>query len=1371
MQFAPVAAHPGRPFMFTAGVMRFRLAARGRRLGVTPKILPVVRHGYGNIPRDSDYQNNTDVRMTQHRFLAPILGLLALAGVPLADAGINTWTLTGPDAGTATFVAIHPTNSQIALIWTSRGIYRTSDGAGHWSLVHEQGFTGRNIAFDPTHPDRVFATRGYLLVSNDAGQTFAQLPGSRSDIRQVEFSADGVVYAANYNGRVFRSTNSGSTWTACAAPWAEDVGSNSFYVDQNPQLNGKHHLFIEILGSGSERGVYRSVDGCESWLQAGLNNPAGPGQLESRIYRFAVKPEEPARVLAATDRGIRLSYDGGNNWTPTNAVKTTWVQFDPHDPDRVTCVTEYGSMLTSITSGDTWNFGATGPAITGDNQFEFDPVVAGRMIMATYNGPYLSLDSGITMSLRATGLRAAYAGDLSAADDGTVYATFRLGAGGVFRRDPVTQSWAAANNTGLFQAAGVNNYLMSHVAAAPSNSSRVYAGVFVSSLVQSDDSGTSWGPAAPYFKNNVLVMGDTDVDPDDEDVAYTATTNDGMLKTVDGGASWTEINNGIPLRATVVAAARGSDVVYAVSRDINISQPETVYKSLNGGTTWTATAATPITPGNGFFISLAIDPRDPDVVYAAYSLGIYKTTNGGVSWTLMSFPDFPGPMSGGSQVLIDPQFSGTLLVMNVSNAATFVRSVDGGAHWQRISREAQFGYSFVRSVLNPARPGQIIVGTEGAGMVEYEVATDLDVNITGVASSLAASTNVAGSLDIGNRGPHASSPSHATLTLPAWITPGTPVGCTRTGQVLDCVVPALQVGQTHSIPLMLAVSATGGADSLLATVATHETETDASNNSFSKAVAGSEQANLSLGFAVSRSTLDPGESMTLTMGVANEGPSISTLTTLDLPIPAGIEVTGYTATQGTCAVTTGTFHCDVGTVPVGISRIVNVDLLAVTPGTRDISAHADGAGTDNGLLHTNNFVLRVLPIGDLSVSLAESEDPVTVGEDFSYTVTVKNLSGDPAGAVVPVNVTGTTIFRLVSASGMTCPTGLPTQVMNCEISSLPAGAAATAVIGTTALVPGIATATATVTHSGRDTNADNNTATIGTTLREVANLSVQISDSADPASVSVPFQYTVTVRNSGPNHPAVNVVIPVTGANISSAVISYGNCTTSAGAATCTIPQLDSGGSQVVTITAVATAAGTASATATATSTGFDPDTADNSATAQTVVGAVADIGVTIAESADPVTAGGVLSYLVTLTTAGPSPGDVRLTVPVTGSTVTGATPSQGGNCVFTGSSVTCDFAPMDFSPSTVNILINSATAGTVTATATATFSGADPVATNNTASASTTVNAPPSSSSSSGGGNSSGGGGGGGRFDWLALGLLGLLLASKGWLPAPARR
>lgn len=322
------------------------------------------------------------------------------------------------------------------------------------------------------------------------------------------------------------------------------------------------------------------------------------------------------------------------------------------------------------------------------------------------------------------------------------------------------------------------------------------------------------------------------------------------------------------------------------------------------------------------------------------------------------------------------------------------------------------------------------------------------------------------------------------------------------------------------------------------------------------------------------------------------------------------------------------------------------------------------------------------------------------------------------------------------------------------------GATGTVTINLGAVVPGIATATATAIPSGTDSNAANNSAIIGTTLRLVGDIRVEIADSIDPATTSVPFTYTVTVRNAGPSAGAVNLTIPVTGGGISEATTSAGTCTPLLNPAKCTIPALPNGGSATVTLTVFASAPGTVGATASAEFVGVDPDVSNNSATAETVARAVADIGVTIADSADPVTAGGAFTYLVSLTTAGPSEGNVHLTVPVSAGAVNGATPSQGGVCTIAANTVTCDFAPIQFSPSTVIISMSPAAAGTLTATATATFSGTDPAAANNTATATTTVNAAPSSSG--GGSSGGGGGGGGGRFDWLAAGLLGLLLARR---------
>jgi hypothetical protein len=116
----------------------------------------------------------------------------------------------------------------------------------------------------------------------------------------------------------------------------------------------------------------------------------------------------------------------------------------------------------------------------------------------------------------------------------------------------------------------------------------------------------------------------------------------------------------------------------------------------------------------------------------------------------------------------------------------------------------------------------------------------------------------------------------------------------------------------------------------------------------------------------------------------------------------------------------------------------------------------------------------------------------------------------------------------------------------------------------------------------------------------------------------------------------------------------------------------------------------------------------------------------------------------------------VRLTVPVTGATVTGVTASAG-TCSNTASQLTCDIASLPSgSTVTVRIDVNAPSAGTAQAVATTTFSGTDSVAANDSATATTTISARPSASSSSGGSSGGGGGGGGGgRFDWLVLAFL----------------
>src|SRR4051794_25692528 len=112
--------------------------------------------------------------MLHSKLRAPLAGMLLLGCFFSASAGINTWTSTGPDTGWNFAVAMQPTNSQVALTSTQRGIYRTTNGGLDWVLVGEQINAARSIVFDPQLAGRVFvAGSAQLWVSLDAGLNYS----------------------------------------------------------------------------------------------------------------------------------------------------------------------------------------------------------------------------------------------------------------------------------------------------------------------------------------------------------------------------------------------------------------------------------------------------------------------------------------------------------------------------------------------------------------------------------------------------------------------------------------------------------------------------------------------------------------------------------------------------------------------------------------------------------------------------------------------------------------------------------------------------------------------------------------------------------------------------------------------------------------------------------------------------------------------------------------------------------------------------------------------------------------------------------------------------------------------------------------------
>ncbi|NUM48617.1 MAG: DUF11 domain-containing protein, partial [Anaerolineales bacterium] len=234
-----------------------------------------------------------------------------------------------------------------------------------------------------------------------------------------------------------------------------------------------------------------------------------------------------------------------------------------------------------------------------------------------------------------------------------------------------------------------------------------------------------------------------------------------------------------------------------------------------------------------------------------------------------------------------------------------------------------------------------------------------------------------------------------------------------------------------------------------------------------------------------------------------------------------------------------------------------------------------------------------------------------------------------------------------------------------------------------------------------------------------ADLSLMMTDSSDPVLLGTVFTYTLTVDNLGPDL-APNVVLTHTLPTGITYVSDDGGCTETTGVVTCALGALAN--STSVNIAVMAEQTGTFTSTATATSDLVDPDPGNNVAmTSTTITAESADLSVVIADSADPVNVGDMVTYVITITNNGPDA--------ATGITLVDTLPagvgyiSDDAGCSETAGVITCALGDLASGGSiAIHITVSADQAGTWTNTASVTSEVADPNSENNVGTEETTL-------------------------------------------------
>jgi hypothetical protein len=481
------------------------------------------------------------------------------------------------------------------------------------------------------------------------------------------------------------------------------------------------------------------------------------------------------------------------------------------------------------------------------------------------------------------------------------------------------------------------------------------------------------------------------------------------------------------------------------------------------------------------FVSLAFDPANTSTVYAVGG-GIRKSIDGGDTWA----PIDSSILTGGavSALLIDPLIPSTMVAVGNNTASGFVRTVDGGSTWDLTAIEVPGKDPFLyHGVLDPLSANRLIMGASGAGIAEYEIAPDLEITLAGPAQAVPLGLPTAVTINVRNLGPHASSASKVRMPLPQWLLPSTPSGCAIVGQAMECGLGVLRVNATRAINVPLTASAAPSTAQIDVTIEGHESDPVSNNSAARFNLQATEQADLAVAFTGANPALDDHAAVILPIDITNHGPNASTNTVLTIelvpPAQAAALITPTAAaSQGTCTLAGTTLTCTLGTINNGAVAHVDVSATTAVVGTTQVTATADGNGTDTGTDQGATRTLTIRAVGDAAVEITDSADPISTNVPWQYTATVRNNGPDESTVGFTMTLTGATPTAVNSPGGACTISGAD---VTCALTSIANGASSTVTVTANSSAAGSASATAQVQYAGTDTTAANNSATATTT--------------------------------------------------------------------------------------------------------------------------------------------------------------------------------------------------------------------------------------------------------------------------------------------------
>ena len=546
--------------------------------------------------------------------MRPIFALLLSAS--FASALAQQWELVTPIKTRSEFDAIKMVSDAVgyAVDKPLGTILRTHDGGASWERM------ANNLSNSPVALFMWDDLRG--IVVGEGGQVYRTSDGFESitgaqnptfgELSCVHFVNDTLGWAGSLTGKIFRSTNSGVSWTQM-----NSGQSTSNYMTAIQFLDAQTGY---ASCSGGE--MLKSTDGGLTWQSVGpFDQLVLPRDFHFYNDQFGVAVGSAGEVIRTTD--------GGATWDsiPSNTTYTMR-DLDVQGDTLVACG-DFGRTIRSTDAGLSWSeiqvgttnhqsvsLTSSGLGLLGtdgriqrtsDFGISWEVLVEGTWHTRINKLSFANGDTGVAVGWQTTG--GFESGTLRTLDGGRHWQKAGLGGLGIHLTPSGVGSRGAAITTDYFAASATNqapNMAIRCNWSLDANTHIAGGGAVNGGIYRTTNAGQSWTPVLDV--GNITI---SDLWFVDQTLGFAVGEFGDGYRTADGGITWEANTNG------------GGHTIFFLNTQLGWTKN---FRTTDGGDTWIPMGGTPQQTMSIFF-------TDADTGYAvSYTGQTVRSVDGGETW-------------------------------------------------------------------------------------------------------------------------------------------------------------------------------------------------------------------------------------------------------------------------------------------------------------------------------------------------------------------------------------------------------------------------------------------------------------------------------------------------------------------------------------------------------------------------------------------------------------------------------------------------------------------------------------------------------------------------------------------------------------------